>query len=247
MNRLMNRKFLCVSVLGVLGALTANAALASTFTIAPVRAELRAGHRTAVFTLRNAEDDPVVIQVRVVAWSQFNGEEHLDDTRDVLATPPVIQIAGNSEQIVRVALRHEPDPARELTYRIIFQEVPQAAPAGFNGLRVALSLSVPVFVAPVLDTPKSDLRWDVDPLPDGEVRVSAVNDGTAHLQVTDFELQLAGAQEPLHGMTSKYVLPGSRISWVLKADAAALKSGPIVIHGHSDQGDFTAKAATRGS
>ena len=220
-------------------------ALASTFNIAPIRAELSPNHRTDVLTLTNAEDQPVVVQVRVVAWSQQNGEERLDDTRELLATPPVLQIPAGRDQIVRVALRREADQSRELTYRVIFEEVPQAAPANFNGLQVALRLSVPVFVAPAHGQGTSDLVWGAHLRPDGGIEVAADNKGTGHLQVTDFELQTNGAHA-VHGMTSKYVLPGSRMTWMLKADADSLRPGPFVIRGHSDRGEFTADVALSG-
>jgi fimbrial chaperone protein len=199
-----------------------------------------------VLTLSNAEDQAVVVQVHVLAWSQQNGEERLDETREILATPPVLQIAASSDQIVRVALRREADPSRELTYRVILEEVPQAAPASFNGLRVALRLSVPVFVAPAIGTGASEIVWGAHPQPDGGIDLVASNNGTRHLQVTDFELQAAGGIPPVRGLTSKYVLPGSRMTWHLKADANALLRAPLVIHGHSDRGDFSADVALSG-
>jgi fimbrial chaperone protein len=219
---------------------------ASTFNISPIRAELGAGHRTCVLTMMNADDSPVVVQVRVVSWSQQNGEEQLDDTRELLATPPVLQIAANSEQIVRVALRREPDPSRELTYRVIFEEVPQAAPKDFTGLRVALRLSVPVFVAPAHGRANADVSWESRWLPGGQLEVAATNRGTAHLQVTDFGVEVPGSPAGLRGVTSKYVLPGSRMSWTLTPSSVVKAQGPIVIHGHSDQGDFSADTAISG-
>jgi fimbrial chaperone protein len=226
--------------------LSVGAAHASSFNISPIRAELSGAHRTEVLTLRNAEDAPVVVEVQVVQWSQEHGEEQLQDTRDVLVTPPVMQIAGNSEQIVRVALRRDADVSRELTYRVIFQEVPQAAPADFTGLRVALRLSVPLFVAPAQAHAKSDMAWEAHWLQDGDLEVAATNRGSGHLQVIDFDVDLAGAGVSLHGNTAKYVLPGSRMVWTLKPPENANKQGSISIHGRSDQGDFSADVATGG-
>lgn len=227
----------------LMSAATVAPASASTFNISPIRAQLTNGHRTEALTITNAEDSPVVVQVRVVSWSQKSGEEQLDDTRELLATPPVLQIAANSQQIVRVALRREPDPAQELTYRVIFEEVPQAAPKDFTGLRVALHLSIPVFVAPAHGKASAELAWASHWLPNGQIELAATNNGSAHLQITDFEAQLPGSLMPLRGVTSKYVLPGSRMSWTLTPPADATRQGAIPIHGHSDQGDFSADVA----
>src|SRR5258707_7401851 len=122
----------------LIAAASAAPAHASTFNISPIRAQLTGGHRTEALTIMNADDSPVVVQIRVVRWSQSNGAEQLDDTRELLATPPVLQIPANGQQIVRVALRREPDPSQELTYRVIFEEVPQAAPHDFTGFGVRL-------------------------------------------------------------------------------------------------------------
>ena len=224
-------------------AVMAARASASTFNISPIRAELAAGHRTEALTIMNAEDNPVVVQIRVVRWSQKNGTEQLDDTRELLATPPVLQIAANSQQIIRVALRREPDPAEELTYRVIFEEVPQAAPKDFIGLRVALRLSIPVFVAPAHGKANADLAWQSRWLANGQLELAATNSGSGHLQITDFEAQFPGSLMPLRGITSKYVLAGSRMSWTLTPPADAMRQGAIPIRGHSDQGDFSADVA----
>jgi fimbrial chaperone protein len=216
---------------------------ASTFNISPIRAQLNAGHRTEALTLTNVEDSPVVVQVRVVSWSQKDGVEQLEDTRELLSTPPVLQIAANSQQVIRVALRRDPDPTQELTYRVIFEEVPQAAPKEFSGLRVALRLSVPIFVAPSQSKANPQVAWQSRWLPNGQLEVAAINSGNGHLQVTDFEAQFPGSPAPLRGVTSKYVLPGSRISWVLTPPADATRDGVIPIRGHSDQGDFSADVA----
>lgn len=225
----------------------ANLAQASSFNISPIRAELGGARHTEVMTLTNADDSPVVVEVRVVKWSQDNGADQLDDTRELLVTPPVLQIPGKGEQIIRVALRREPDPARETTYRVIFQEVPQAAPADFAGLRVALRLSVPVFVTPIRGKALAEVSWDAHWLPSGELEVAATNNGNGHLQIIDFDLQLPGSNTPLRGITAKYVLSGSRMVWTLPVPADAQKDGPISIHGESDQGEFTADVANSGS
>jgi len=226
--------------------LAAATAAASTFNIAPIRASLGAAHHTEVLTLANAEDQPVVVQVKVMRWSQSGGEDALEETRDILATPPVLQLGPKAEQIVRVALRQPPDVAREMSYRVVFQEVPQAPSKDFQGLRVALRLSVPVFIAPASGKPAADLVWESRWLPEGKLELSATNRGNAHVQITDFDVTFAPDTAPLRGQTSKYVLPGSRMSWVLTPAVQPNHQGPISVHGHSDQGEFSADVVSSG-
>jgi len=93
--------------------------------ISPIRAELGGFHRTEAMTLTNVDDYLLLIEVPVVDWSQVNGVDQLDDTRELLATPPVLQVPAKSERIIRVALRHGADTSKELSYRVIFHEVPE--------------------------------------------------------------------------------------------------------------------------
>ena len=235
---------LCLIILGMAAV---GPALASTFNVSPIRAQLGAGRRTEALTITNVDDDPVVVQVRVLAWSQAGGEEILDATREILVTPPVLQMAPKGQQIVRVALRRDPDPARELTYRVILDEVPQAAAVGATGLRVALRLSLPVFVTPAHPTPGPELAWEAHRLPDGAIEIAATNRGSVHVQVIDFEAQVPGAAAPLHAIVAKYVLAGSRVTWSLAPGAQAGHAGTILIRGHSDQGELSADVAYSGS
>ena len=133
-------------------------ALAGTFSISPLRAELSSRAQTGALTLRNQESTPVVVQAEVLLWEQAEGEDKLSPTRDVLVSPAVFTIPGNGSQLVRVALRRAADAQRELSYRLILTEVPQQASPEFTGLNVALRLSLPIFVAPIT-TAEPRLEW----------------------------------------------------------------------------------------
>lgn len=215
------------------------AAMAGSFTIAPVRVELGPSKRTEALTVRNEEDRPVLIQLDVRAWSQVAGEDRLDETAEALATPPVFTLPARGQQVVRVALRRQPDPARELQYRLILTEVPAAAAADFSGLQVALRLSLPVFVRPSSAVaPALDWRaaWDEQ----GQLVLTARNSGTAHAQVTDFRLVDQGSGQPLaEGLESRYVLPGSERRWLLTPATAANHVRELQLHAETDRGTVT--------
>lgn len=224
----------------VLLAAAAPPASASSFSIAPIRVELGTGQSRGALTLHNDGDSPVTIQVNSVAWSQLQGEEHYDPTHDVITTPPVFVLAAKSDQIVRVALRRGADRRRELSYRLFFQEVPQSVDPAFNGLKVALRLSVPVFVAPVGTNAASALTWQASSTGPDELTIRASNTGTAHLQVTDFDVLLGSGEQAVHVNGSRYVLPDSSVSWKVKLPPGLAAAGHKRIHGFSDQGEISA-------
>ena len=228
----------------VLAALLAAAtpAAASSFSIAPIRVEMGAGHDRGVLTLHNDGDAPVTVQVSGVAWSQPGGADQYAPTRDLITTPPVFVVPAKSDQIVRVALRRDADAARELAYRVFFEEVPTDSSTTFNGLHVALRIGVPVFVAPAAK-PLAALAWQVRCTATGDLQFAARNHGTAHLQVTGFAVQIGSQAQPLQVRGARYVLPDSTVSWSMPAPAGFDPSAPLHIHGFSDQGEISADVA----
>ncbi len=223
---------------GVIGIAVAQNATAGTFSISPLRIELDRKHTVEVLTVHNEEDAPLLIQAQVLAWSQEGNEEHYVDSKDLLVAPPVFQMAPKAEQIVRIALRHIENTDYELHYRLILSEVPPAAPKDFVGLSVALRMSIPIFIAPITAV-HSDVLWTVKWQDDGSVQIEAFNQGKAHVQVTDFEVQF-GTLGSAHANLSRYVLPGSHITWNLTPPAKADRQTALTIHGYSDQGEFNA-------
>jgi fimbrial chaperone protein len=131
-----------------------------------------------------------------------------------------------------------------LSYRLIVQEVPQAAAAEFNGLRMTLRLSVPVFVAP--EHPgAAALNWTARHDADGALTVIARNDGTTHARVQRFHVHNDGGvvvEQP----SLAYVLPGAMRRWTFVgssgagADAApvAWPAAPYRLEGLTDRGAF---------
>jgi fimbrial chaperone protein len=223
--------------IGVLAA--ADEAAAGTLSVAPIRVELSSATRTAVLTVRNQEDTPITVQARPAAWSQPAGGEQLDDTRDVLVTPPIFTIAPKSQQVLRIALTRAPDPARELDYRLVLTELPSPTPAESTGLRVALRITLPVFVAAQTHA-APDLAWTHRWAADGTLRIEAYNRGSAHIQILDFDVTSGRrALQGLHTDNAHYLLPGTRVHWDLHPAAATDRGGELVLHGHSDAGDFT--------
>lgn len=213
-------------------------AAAGNFSVSPIRVELSAGQPTAVITVHNNDAAPLLVQASMLAWTQPGGEEKYVESRDLISTPPVFTLPPDGDQIIRVALRRGADPSRELSYRLMLAEVPPAAAPDFTGLRVALRLSLPVFVKPAAAA-SANLAWQAKRSPDGSLVVSATNNGTAHSQVTDFELKFPDQPEATKVAVARYVLPGSTVNWTVSS-AAASRATRGSIRGFSSTGEFQA-------
>ena len=86
--------------------------------------ELGPGDPAGVVTLQNNAAEPVMVQVQTFAWPRTVASDDLEPTRELLAVPPVAELAGNGKQIIRVALRAALTGSREHAYRLLITEVP---------------------------------------------------------------------------------------------------------------------------
>lgn len=244
------RASLSIPVLTGLAALLALSApaMGGSFSISPLRVDFAETAGTAALTVRNEDATPVVIQTQGLGWSQEGGQDALSPSRDLLISPAVFTLAPGSSQLIRVALRRSVDPVRELSYRLIVQEVPQAASPDFTGLQVALKLSVPIFVAPTAPA-EPQVSWAAARGADGTLSVTARNDGAAHERVLRFALKTAnGATTVLEQPTLSYVLAGAVRQWSFddknntrpnaQSTASPGMAGPYRLEGTTDRGSF---------
>jgi fimbrial chaperone protein len=223
---------LTASVLASAAALWLPPASAGTFTISPLKVELSAQSTTAALTVRNEDEAAVVVQAETLLWKQAAGEDVLEPTRDVLVSPAVFTLPGKGSQLVRVALRRAADPARELSYRLILQEVPQQAKPGFTGLQVALRLSLPVFVASTAPS-QAELAWSATRDPDGQLVLRAENTGEAHAKVLGLTLTpLDGAGPALQQSVVHYVLPAEHRTWTIAISKKTRDDGTATADGY---------------
>lgn len=234
------------SVTLLLAALTAAAwlppASAGSFSISPLRVDLSRPTPTAALTVRNEDDAEVVVQVETLQWSQADGQDVLDPTRDLIVSPAVFTLPAKGTQLVRVALRRNPEARRELSYRLVVQEVPPAPGPGFMGLQVALRMSLPVFVAAMAPSP-ARLEWSAAREPDGALAVTAHNPSDTHTRVLSFSVTPAtGTAAAFDQPVAAYLLPGQSRRWHFGTGGTADASAPrYQLLGRTDAGEFTAE------
>ena len=85
-------------------ALAASAAAAS-LQISPVMINLRATQAATGISLQNDGDVAIYGQVRVFLWEQKGGDDVLTPTDELIASPPVMQIAPKSTLMIRLVRR----------------------------------------------------------------------------------------------------------------------------------------------
>jgi fimbrial chaperone protein len=210
------------ALLAGIAGIAAGTSTAGMFSVTPVRIYMTARERAVAVTIVNDGESDVVLQADLNSWTQTpDGADQLAPTEDLILAPPIIKIAPKARQVVRLALLTPPDLSKQLTYRVVVREVPEATPPppteGLLRTPIALALSLPVFITP----PGAKRLVDCTPVrvDANKPALSCRNNGNAYAQLR--EAQLIRNDRPvarLEGGT--YILPGATKVIALGTDTA---------------------------
>ncbi|MFI5444141.1 molecular chaperone [Polaromonas sp. UC242_47] len=210
-------------------------AQAGVFSVTPVRIYMTPRDRAVAVTITNEGDAEVVLQADLNAWSQKpDGTDEQVPTEDLILSPPILKLAPNARQVVRLALLKPADASRQLIYRMIIREVPEAAPARDKTMQmpIALALSMPVFITP--PPAKREINCQAAPGAAQALNVTCTNSGTAYAQVREI-LVKRGTQTLAKFEGGTYILPGARQIMSAKGEQA-LSPGPAQLNVGFDDG-----------
>ncbi|MFC5743892.1 molecular chaperone [Dyella tabacisoli] len=205
---------------------------AASLQISQVMIELRANENAYGITLRNPGEQPLYGQVRVFRWDQSVDDDALTPTQDLMASPPILQIAAQGEQQVRLIRRDAQPVTAEQSYRILIDEIPPPETAAINGVNIRLRYSVPVFVEPPGAPGQPILSWQV--LRDDRgwlLRVS--NTGSRRGQIGTVQLTTAAGKTYTVGKgLLGYALPGRTRQWKVDVDEGADMRGTLKLRAY---------------
>ncbi|HAL38804.1 MAG TPA: molecular chaperone [Polaromonas sp.] len=192
------------------------AASAGVFSVTPVRLYMTPRDRAIAVTLTNEGDSAVVLQADINSWSQKpDGTDELVLTEDLILAPPIIKLAPKARQVVRLALLKPADASKQLTYRMIIREVPEALPSTGIQVPIALALSMPVFITP--PAAKRQMDCSTSPADATAVNLRCSNTGTAYAQIREAAIK-RGEQTLARFEGGSYILPGASKTVSLKSE-----------------------------
>ena len=215
--------------------LTVSNAAGNSFSVNPVRVTLSEDQLTNSLSVRNNGLEPTTVQLEVLSWSQVDGEDVLEPTGEVLATPPVFTIPAEGSQIIRLGLRRPLDPVRELTYRLLIKELPPPPSEKVEGVRIALHMSLPVFVLPQQPSVPS-LAWGARHEGENTIKVSLANDGNIHVKVASLSLARGDGSSLGARQLADYVLAGEDREWPIEVSTPV--DGVLQLVAQTDAGEF---------
>ncbi len=238
------KQAIAILAAGLLGG--AGEAAAAQLRVEPVVLELNAPAAAGSLTLRNDEDGNVVVQTRVLRWSQADGKETLEPTTDVVASPPSVTMSPGADYVVRV-VRVSRQPVRgEESYRVIVDQLPNVRRQQTRAINLLLRHSIPVFFrGPQVNVPSVawTLKYEADKLV-----VVATNSGDERLRIASLRLRdTAGTTISFGSGLIGYALGRSSMSWVAPNHARGFGAGGSVsITAETDKGPINAMALLSG-
>ncbi|WP_347556543.1 fimbria/pilus periplasmic chaperone [Robbsia sp. KACC 23696] len=221
-------------------------ASAASLQISPVTVEFDTQTTAVGLTLRNPGDQPLYGQVRVFLWDQADGQDQLSPTTDLIASPPLIQIAPHSEQLVRLVRRTATPAPLEQSYRLLIDELPTPAEAPSGGVTIRLRYSVPVFIAGSAGTMEQAGRAasagatastaTVPPLDwqlfqrNGKWILRASNKGVRRAQIANVQIGDARRSYEINKGLLGYALAGQTREWAVPIPADATLDATESLH-----------------
>ncbi len=201
--------------------------------VVPVNVMLGPNQRAATLSLSNHDSKPMAIQIRTYAWNQKDGNDQLTASDQIVASPPIATIAPGAIQVVRLILR-QPPVGREVTYRILVDQIPPPAEVGV--VHMVLRLSIPIFAQPATRAVPL-IRFHIEH-EGGQPVLVAVNHGLRHEVLQDICLHTSDGRElKEEPSASPYILGGSTRRWRMVGQGLLpLSNESLLLTAHGDGG-----------
>jgi len=200
------------SLAGVILALSAGTgARAGTMQVSPVLIDAVA-QQTATLHLRNTGDQNLTAQIRVFRWSQTAaGEDKLEPTEDVAASPPMASLGPRADYVVRLVRQTETPAKGEESYRVFIDELPNLQ-TRVNGVALVIRQSIPVFFSSRERVPPK-VTWRLERAA-GKAALVGVNAGDRRIRISELKLHDEHGSEVSFGAGLRgYVLGHSTVRW----------------------------------
>jgi len=188
------------------------------FRVSPIRLDLDAKARSGVVTVLNEADVKLQCQMKALEWAQDGeGKDVYNETQDIIFFPRLMTVDPKSERIIRAGIKI-PAVAKEKTYRLFIEEIPEPKKTEGTAVAVTIRFGVPIFVRPVKEEAKGAIK-NVG-LSKGAISIAVKNTGNVHLIINSVAIL---GKDQKGGRTFSRELSG----WYLLNGASRTYSAPI--------------------
>ncbi|RWC37598.1 molecular chaperone [Mesorhizobium sp.] len=220
-------------------------AQAASLRVAPVVLDLRAPTAASTIRIWNDARRPINVQVRVLRWSQKNGEDAYQVTNDVVASPPITTLRPGGENLIRIVRTSKRPVNGEESYRLVVDELPDPSRRVAGTVVLVVRHSIPVFFA-TTDAPGASPTWSVQQRRGGYL-VTVRKRGSMRLKISNLALSSGGKAVARRDGLVGYALGNSTAKWFVPATGRGrVSGGSVAISADSEAGRFDATARLTG-
>ena len=232
MNKL--RQFICTSIVS----LYSLSSLAASLQVAPISVAFSPQEKAKEIWLTNTSERPIRAQTRVLIWSQVAGQDQVNPTRDLVASPSITEIKAGEQQLIRIIRIAPQNTAVEQTYRLLIDELPSSGQADAQtGLQLLLQYSIPVFIQP---TDSIAMRNGLTLLNQVNFQYQnqqliVTNNAKSHIRISELTyINPNGERIPLINGLVGYALAGQSMRWDIPESKKILPNGKFEARINSD-------------
>jgi fimbrial chaperone protein len=126
--------------------------------VTPIRLDFGREAKSGVITVINEKAEKLQVQLKAMEWTQdAEGKDLYAETNDILFFPRILIFDKAEERIVRAGIRM-PSVAREKTYRLFLEEIPEPKKAEGVNVAFAIRFGVPIFIKPLKEEAKGEIE-----------------------------------------------------------------------------------------
>lgn len=162
-------------------------ALAGEWRVTPIRIELDKNAKSGVVTIVNEGTEKLNVQMKAFEWTQdAEGKDKYTETEDLIFFPKIMIVEAKEDRILRAGIKI-PAVAKEKTYRLFVEEIPEPKKSEGVNVAIAIRFGVPIFVKPL----KAEAKGEVQKveLAKGVVSITVKNTGNVHFMINSVSIK----------------------------------------------------------
>jgi len=126
--------------------------------VTPIRIDLDKNAKSGVVTIVNEGTEKLNVQMKAFEWTQdAEGKDVYTETEDIIFFPKIMTIEKQEERILRAGIKI-PAVAKEKTYRLFVEEIPEPRKSEGINVAIAIRFGVPIFVKPIKAEAKGEMQ-----------------------------------------------------------------------------------------
>jgi fimbrial chaperone protein len=177
----------CLYILLIVIVLLPSYSYAGEWRVTPIRIELDKNAKSGVVTIVNEGSEKLNVQMKAMEWTQdAEGKDVYAETEDLIFFPKIMTIEAKEDRILRAGIKI-PAVAKEKTYRLFVEEIPEPKKSEGVNVAIAIRFGVPIFVKPL----KAETKGEIPKveLAKGVVTVVIKNTGNVHFMINSVNIK----------------------------------------------------------